>query len=70
MSRLVVAISALGALSSVPLAVVNGFHVLCVIVMLSAALRMAAADAQLLAPKSSSLGAGVHPHRASEDRPA
>ena len=45
MSRLVLALAVLSTLSSVPLAVFNGFHLLSVIVMIFAAWAVAAHDA-------------------------
>lgn len=55
MSRLLLVAAILGALSSVPLAVFNGFHLLCVLVMLFTAYAIAMREAPIRAADESRL---------------
>jgi hypothetical protein len=54
-SRLLLVAAILGVLSSVPLAVFNGFHFLCLIVMVFAAYAIAMRDAKIRAASYSRL---------------
>ena len=55
MSRLLLVAAILGVLSSVPLAVLNGYHLRCVIVMLFAAYAIAMREAPIRAADESRL---------------